>query len=435
MKIMKKIDFLVFSLFCVLFICSCSHVMGYSVLLWNLPEHNMQDGEIVPVYIKSNISHVYVVGVEGENKEVPLWQLTAPVSKRKAIEQAKRYEEFQGVYASVVLDGLPMRAEPVNTSKQVYRLRENEVIKVLRKGEGQAVMSGKNMLEGDWLRVLTSDGTQGWCFSYNLRLYKTDGLGNKIGGNDEEKTENTVTEIDRLLLKVWYPESYKAMIESGRIDTEKLNPYYNLHIDEETAQLYFTTPKISKRWDYKGSVQSASGQYNLVDIPISITVRRQNFIVVRYTSENGKPEDFNFVTLEQNVHELIAKEQARREKEYSQIVASSNSFKSESYGTLNLENDRSFKWTNNRLLIPSVLPSSAKNTGSVKVKYYLSKSLSASYDGVLTFQFDGVQKEINFLYKLENNGLRFEDATGAVIKNNILMERSLSPLVIFFNKM
>ena len=110
MKIMKKIDFLLFSLFCVLFICSCSHIMGYSVLLWNLPEHNIQDGEIVPVYIKSNISHVYVVGIEGENKEVPLWQLTDPVSKRKAIEQAKKYEEFQGVYASVALDGLPMRA-------------------------------------------------------------------------------------------------------------------------------------------------------------------------------------------------------------------------------------------------------------------------------------------------------------------------------------
>ena len=225
------------------------------------------------------------------------------------------------------------------------------------------------------------------------------------------------------------------MIESGRIDTEKLNPYYNLHIDEESSQLYFTTPKVSKHWNYKGSVQSASGHYNLVDIPISITVRRQNFIVVRYTGENGKPEDFNFVTLEQNIHELIANEHARREKEYNQIVAFSNSFKSASYGTLNLENDYSFKWTNNKLLIPSVIPSSAKNTGNVKVKYYVSKSLSASYDGVLTFQFDGVQKEINFLYKLENNGLRFEDATGAVIKNNILMERSLSPLVIFFNKM
>ena len=432
---MRKSVFLIFTVFCMICMCSCSHIMGYSVLLWNLPEHNMQDGDIVPVYIKSNISHVYVVGIESGNIEVPLWQMTEPVSKRKVAEQAKKYEEFRHVYASVALDGLPMRAEPVNTSKQVYRLRENEIIKVLFKGEGQVVMSGKSALEGDWLRVLTSDGTQGWCFSYNLRLYQTDSLGNKIGGDDEEKVENTSTEIDRLLLKIWYPENYKAMVESGRIDIEKLNPYYNMHIEEESGLLYFNMPKASKRWEYKGSVQSASGQYNLTDIPMSITVRRQNFIVVRYTGENGKPEDFNLVTLEQNIPELLEKEHARREKEYNHIIAASNSFKSESYGILNLQKDHRFKWTNNRLLVPSVIPSSAKSTGTVEVKYFLSKSLSAGYDGVLTFKFDGMQKEINFLYKMEDNGLRFEDATGAVIKNNILMERSLSPLVIFFSKM
>ena len=45
-----------------------------------------------------------------------------------------------------------------------------------------------------------------------------------------------------------------------------------------------------------------------------------------------------------------------------------------------------------------------------------------------------MEKEVNFLYKMESSGLRFEDATGAVIKNNILMERALSPLVLFFSK-
>ena len=51
-----------------------------------------------------------------------------------------------------------MRAEPVNTSKQVYRLRQDEIVKILFKGQGQAPMSGKKALEGDWLRVLTKDG-------------------------------------------------------------------------------------------------------------------------------------------------------------------------------------------------------------------------------------------------------------------------------------
>ena len=147
---------------------ACNDIMGYSVLLWNEPEYKLQDGDIVPVYIRSNISSVYVVGVtdeEGEKKiELPLWQLTEPVSKRKVEQSKAKYAEYAHNYAFVKLDGLPCRAEPVNTAKQVYRLRKGEIIKILYKGQGQAVMSGRKALEGDWFRILTSDGTQGWCF-------------------------------------------------------------------------------------------------------------------------------------------------------------------------------------------------------------------------------------------------------------------------------
>ena len=52
--------------------------MGYSVLLWNIPEKGLQDGDVVPVYIRSNISHVYVIGTSEGKFEVPLWQLTEP---------------------------------------------------------------------------------------------------------------------------------------------------------------------------------------------------------------------------------------------------------------------------------------------------------------------------------------------------------------------
>ena len=39
--------------------------MGYSVVLWTIPEQQIKSGDIVPVYIKSNISHVYVIGTQG----------------------------------------------------------------------------------------------------------------------------------------------------------------------------------------------------------------------------------------------------------------------------------------------------------------------------------------------------------------------------------
>ena len=39
-------------------------------------------------------------------------------------EVAEGYADNAATYASVKLDGLPCRAEPVNTAKQVYRLRK-----------------------------------------------------------------------------------------------------------------------------------------------------------------------------------------------------------------------------------------------------------------------------------------------------------------------
>ena len=38
------------------FFPACSGGKNYALLLWGLPEHNLQDLDIVPVYIKSNIS-------------------------------------------------------------------------------------------------------------------------------------------------------------------------------------------------------------------------------------------------------------------------------------------------------------------------------------------------------------------------------------------
>ena len=410
--------------------------MGYSVLLWNVPEYGLEGGDIVPVYIKSNISHVYVIGAGNEKSEkieVPLWYLTEPEKKGKVAKTASRFKEYNHSYASVALDGLPMRAEPVNTAKQVYRLRKDETIKILYKGKGQAVMAGKKALEGDWLRVLTSDGTQGWCFSYNLRPYEVDKNGQRIGGEVVEEVDNNLQAVESVVSQIWYPESYKAMIDSGRIDVDKINPSYMFHLDSESRKLYFNMPKLYQSWDFTGVTKLSDGQYKLNDIPIVLTVRRSDFIVVRYTGESGKPEDFNLVTITQDLNQLVQAERERRAGEYKKVFDFGPNFKSAAYGSLEFKSDNTFNWTGNKALVPSVIPS-LKTRGLVSIKYFLSRSLSQNYDGILTFRFEGIDKEVNFLYKIEPNGLRFEDASGAVIRNNIIMERSLSPLVIFFSK-
>ena len=428
----------VMALFMSLFISCGNRVKGYSVLLWNLPEYKLQDGDLVPVYIRSNISQVYVMGTSQGKIEVPLWQLTEPQNKFKAKKTAQKYAEYRHKYASVAMDGLPMRAEPVNTAKQVYRLRKSENVKILYKGKGQAVYAGKNPLEGDWLRILTSDGTEGWCFSYNLRPYETNINGERINGEVVQEVNQADAALSEILTQVWYPDSYKAMIDSGRVDPSRINTAYNFHLDEETQKLTFNMPEVHCEWDYTGAEEdktiATATAYKLNDIPIVVTIRSSRYIVVRYTGESGKPEDFNLVTIEADINELVAQERERRETEYEQLYMFGPNFKSASYGSLKLNEDHTFTWMNKNLLVPGILSSTAQNKGTVQIKYFLIRSLSQAYDGVLTFSFEGMNKEVNFFYKMEENGLRFEDATGAVKENNTFKERGNSPLIVFFSK-
>lgn len=398
----------------------------------------MRDGDLVPVYIRSNISQVYVIGTSQGKIEIPLWQITDPEMKFKAKKTAKKFEEYKHTYASVALDGLPMRAEPVNTAKQVYRLKKAETIKILYKGKGQAVYAGKKPLEGEWLRVLTSDGTIGWCFSYNLRPFETDINGNRINGEVVAEENHIDAELTEMLKKTWYPDSYKNMIDSGRIDPARINLNYNLHLNEETNRLSFVMPEVKKEWDYTGATEDTTivnaRSYKLNDIPIIVTIKNPVYIVVRYTGESGKPEDFNLVTIDADINQLVQDEMQRRESEYEQIYMFGPNFRSSSYGQLTLGENHSFNWNNKNLLVPGVISSSAKNTGTVQIKYFLIRSLAQAYDGVLTFKFDGMNKEVNFFYKMEETGLRLEDATGAVLDKNVFRDRGISPLIIFFKR-
>ncbi len=436
---MKKKSFVValFSIIFSIFLTSCSDkILGYSVVLWNIPEYEIQSGEVVPVYIKSNISHVYIIEAkQGEKIEVPLWQLTEPVKKSKIKNVVSRYAEYANTYASVKIDGLPAREEAVNTAKQVYRLRKGEIIKILYKGNGTAPTTGKNTLQGDWYRILTENGTVAWCFSYNLTMFQTDAKGNQIGGEKIETEEivDTVFE-ENIATKIWYPDSYKTMISSGSIDLNRLKTSYNFVIDTENQKVSLNLDGIHENWTYDGYSRTSDNEYALKDIPIVIIYRRSDFIVVRYTDDSGKPQELNFVTVEQDLNEVIAKEKLRREQSFQKIWENGPSYSSSNYGKLTFQEDGSFRWSNFKLLVPSIIKSSAKNSGTASVKYILSSSLANSYDGVLTFKFVGMDSEVNFLYKLESNGLRLEDATGAKFNGTQITSRGSSPLILFFQK-
>lgn len=432
MKLRKLI--LITSIFLAFVLTSCSErIIGYSLVLWDITEENIRSGDVLPVYIKSNISQVYIVSNEaGEKIEVPLWKMTEPVKKREIEAIELKYRDCSRMYAHVKIDGLPCRAEPVNTSKQVYRFRKNEIIKILYKGEGQLPMSGGKPLEGEWYRVLTNDGTEGWCFSYNLNIFELDENGEPISDKVFTIEDNVDHQYNNIAENIWYPESFQKMIENKSFDLSLFNAAYKFVLDLENNKVILNTEDIHESWAFKGYRQVSDKEYVLNDIPIKIICKKDNFIVIRYTDSSGKPIDLPFVTLEEDVNELVKEEKQRRGDEYRKILSIGQNFTSSSYGKLSFTKDGTFKWTGFDLLVPSIIPSKEKNAGTVSVKYSISKSLAKKYDGVLSFKFHDMQDEINFLYKLEDSGLRLEDTATAIINGNQVTERGSSPVIMYF---
>lgn len=430
---MKKLILSIFSTGVLFLLSSCSGVTGYSVLLWGIPEHNLMDTDIVPVYIKSNISHVYVIGIPetGEKIEIPLWQITEPQKKGKALKLSQAYQDFKHQYALAKIDGLPIRGEPVNTSKQVYRLRKNETIKLLYKGKGVAPMSGSKPLEGQWLKVLTQNGTTGWCFSYNLKQVEIDKFGTFISDGIEEIQEEDVV-LKQILAKRWYPDYYTAMIREQHIDIKRMNSSYGFETGAESGTVRLTMPGVNVNWQYNGVSKNTEDTYKYNDIPIEITVRNQDFIVVRYTDDSGKPQDFNLVTISENIDELVANEIKRRTDEYAALYENGGKFKSSNYGQLQFNIDGTFTWRGYNRLVPALIVKNAGTTGTVSIKYFISNSLKSTYNGIITLKFEKMNKELNFLYELDGKNIRLTDAGGASFRGTTVQSLGSSPLILYF---
>ena len=419
---------------------SCEKKLGYGVMLWNLDDKQLSDGEIVKVFIKSNISKTYVVekmdSTDGSGKfEIPLWQISEPSSLKKAEEKAASYGDFSNTYARVLTDGLPMRAETQNVSKQVYRLRENEVIRVLAQGKGEKPRTGNQELSGEWLLVLAKDGTTGWCFSHSLHLFKMK-AGEKAW-TDETKIATESAEdktLDAILSTRWYPESYAEMIEKKMIDSALMNPAWGFDAGAASGTVRLEDGSVQVSFDYAGAEKIAKNRYRLIDTPIEITVRGEGAISVSYTDDSGKPKMYKMVSLKENVADLIAAENSRRERLYRAIVAAGPDFASENYGTIHFASDGRFTWKKLNQLIPRVLDKGTKGSGSASIKYFVGDKLKGQWDGVLTFHFDTMNREVSFLYKMEGGGIRFEDTNKTLMEGNAVVSRSSNPLVLYFAK-
>jgi len=424
---------------------SCSRILGYGVLLWSSEDPPVQSGTVLPVYIRSNIDKVWVVGIPKELRipeskidkfEIPLSKLELAGSKKRARERADIFAPYALVYAETLQDGLPIRESPDNSARRVYRLRIGEVVKILTEVKGVAAVGASgDPLPGEWYRVLTEDGTTGFCFSYRLNLF--DHLEGSLAAYRNDRQEPEDPSLEQLLSRTWSPESYGTMVNSQRIDLEELNNHWYFDPGDETGRARIFVKDLDRSFSYTRIRSTGTQSWRFDGTDLQMNLRSENTLAVQFTDENNLLGTLLFVALPSAVDDIILQETIRREEMYRSILEQGPAYTSYTYGNITFMEDARFQWTGNSVIIPQVIPASALGSGSVDMRLYVAGNLGDLYTGAFTMRFDSIGNtdvEVDFLYSLDPYGFRIEYVPQTSRDGITVVRRASSPTVISFSK-
>jgi hypothetical protein len=431
---------------------SCTKLEGYGVLLWSSEDPPVPSGTVLPVYIKSNINEVWVAGIPEEYRgevegvkdkfEIPLKQMEVFHSKRAAEKRAAEFAPLALAYGETLQDGLPIRDTSDNSGRRVYRLRKGEVVKLLAEVPGTpAISSTGDPLPGAWYQVLTSDGSTGYCFSYRLRIFDYSGGTMRIAQSQEEAAEDA--ELETVLDKTWSPESYAAMLADNKIDAALLQEHWGFFPgeDEGSARIFLKDIEndrvINETFAYTAIVPAGTSAWRFEGSSLQMQLRANGTLAVQYTEDGkGAIRTYLFMELPTSVDDLILQETARRQRLFSLIYGQGPLFSSANYGALTLNRNASFVWTGFDLLVPHVIPASARGNGRVNMGIFLDPQFEDQYAGAFTLRFNAENgsESVSFLYNFEQDGLRIEYISDACFDGVTVVRREASPTVIYFSK-
>jgi len=416
-------------------------------LLWSIEEPPIPSGTVMPVYIKSNINKVWVVGMpEGWYKgkggldkiEIPFSRLELVGSKKKAKMQAEAFSQYALIYAENLQDGLPVRDTADNNARRIYRLKMGEIIKILSVAEGSpAIGSTGEALPGEWYKVLTEDGSTGYCFSYRLKLFEHSG-GQLAAVNTvvTEKAEDP--ELEQLLLKTWSPESYLTMINSKRINLEDLSRQWRFDPGQETGLARIFVSGTDNSYAYTSIRPDGNRTWRFEGTNLSMQLRAETTLAVQFLEGGGSTRTLLFVSLPVSVDDLILQETARRERLYNEIYSQGPVFTSNNYGTITFKEGPPpagggrFSWRNFDLLVPRFIPDGIEGDGTILLDLFLDPSLVDRYDGAFTLRFINTKIALYCMYSLDNQGFRIEIVPDSSIEDVTITRRGASPMVLYF---
>jgi hypothetical protein len=423
------------------FFTSCSKTLGWGVLLWYTDDPPLPSGTILPVFVRSNIDQTWIAGIpneyrwgDRENFEIPLSHLELAKTKRAAEKIVGGLGEYLYTYAEVLQDGLPVRDKPENDAQRTYRLKMGEVVKVIGQTEGVSAMgTAGSPLDGEWLKILTENGFTGYCFSLRLRLFE-----HETGPFPEENREIDTggdADLEQLISRAWYPESWGTMVSSGKIDVEELSEQWGFESGTSSGMAKIILANTDLRFPYTGIKKEPNRSWSFEGSGLRVSLRSETNMLAQYEDENGRKQSVSFVTLPETTAALINRENERRALLFQKIYSRGPSFYSVNYGTITFMENMRFNWGTANLP-GGILSESALGSGIVSMGRYLEGESAKRYDGAFALLFDtvgGKRDEVTFLYSLESQGIRLEYVAPSNIRKSIVTPPSSSPLIIYFS--
>lgn len=419
----------------VLLLASCSGRIGWGVVLWTVQGTPAKAGTVVPLYLKSNITKVYVIGVEnsgtgaGEERiEVPLWQIQAFKSKKDALGRADKFGALRSTYLIAARDGLPVRESPSNTADRVYRMRDGEMVKALEMVEGEELFTGGTKLQGNWYKVLAGDGTVGYAFSYAMELFD-ETVGSLPG---REKLAQGSEATDALFSNAWRPAWYATMLSEGSVDLDYFSLKFGLFGDAINRQLRMELPGFSRVFQYS-SITEESGWlvFGSTDLRIKIEDKGSLLAAWNGTIPDREPEETagwnadpgfaRFVVPGADVREAIRAEESRRSQAARDffalaggtipLVAGALEAVSEESGALTLFPGGSFSWTGGASMPAGFAPESSDASqqgaarGAAVYGLRLAGELARQWQGGFSLYPEDSGARLDYLYRFDAAGL------------------------------
>ena len=427
-RLAKPITLLLFSTYLV----ACGDgSAGAGVVLWSPDEESIESGTVVTLLTDSDLSETYIVEADTLDGpfELPRWRVQAFESRSEAVRFAEMYAaELEGnttLYARAGRNALPLRSSPEPAGNNtVYRLREGEVLKLIGREEEETNLSG---LVSYWYEGLTETGQRGWVFGYTLEVFDPTDPSFVI---EAQAAQDPL--LDLLVSSVWRPIWYVDMIANNTIDLEVFTESYGFWPDPQNDSIELVLPWHSTVFDYEEILRVDPRRYFAEGTSLQMTFQRNDELSIQYVYEDREFVQA-FQRIEEDISVYISAEQERRTQVYRTILDRGPSFRSDNYGRLELFPNQRFEWTGSRRLVPRIIPESASSTGTIDLGLFLAAPLMQRFDGALSFEFDGSDALVYFVYTLRDDGIRFVYVPPENVTDALVEAEAPSPLTIFMS--